>query len=338
MKKFLFVAGMVVYMTVLGMETAYAQQVRLDDAIQNAAAELSAAIVRGSRVAVLSMEAGSVSMSDYLIDEMIVAFIRAGGFTVVDRAQLDLVAQELHFQMSGEVDDATAQSIGRFMGVQSIVTGAFEPLGDFYRFIVRLIEVETAAIRGIHTANVQNDTIIAALLGSGGRGQGSGRAPRAPREPRAPRVAGYQYRINWMSGELSGLGVGVRFERDMTDVFSVGGVAWINYNPMTDTDSFGAVAAGRFFPGGSPFYLELGLGFGMVAYWWEEEHFDGWGGWFWQDEWREVWGIKIVPAIGVRLGGQTRAFFASPFISLPIVIGDGVAVDFRLGVGLGGAW
>ena len=151
-----------------GMETAYAQ-VSLDRAIQNASNELSGRIQRGTRVAVLSMEADSVRMSDYLIDEMIVAFVRAGGFTVVDRAQLDLIAQELHFQMSYEVDDATAQSIGRIMGVQSIVTGAFEPLGDFYRFRVRLIEVETAAIRGIYTVNIENDSIVVSLMGDAAR-------------------------------------------------------------------------------------------------------------------------------------------------------------------------
>ena len=64
MKKILFVAGMLAYMTVFGVETARAQLVPLDDAIRNAAAELSAGIVRESRVAILSIEAGSVRMSD----------------------------------------------------------------------------------------------------------------------------------------------------------------------------------------------------------------------------------------------------------------------------------
>jgi len=177
--------GMAVLAAVLlaGMGTVHAQQVNIDQAIQNASNELSGRIQRGTRVAVLSMEAGSVRMSDYLIDEMIVAFVRAGGFTVVDRAQLDLIAQELHFQMSYEVDDATAQSIGRIMGVQSIVTGAFEPLGEFYRFRVRLIEVETAAIRGIYTVNVQNDSIVASLLGGASRavpGAGVAAIPGVP--------------------------------------------------------------------------------------------------------------------------------------------------------------
>jgi len=308
MRKILFVVGILAYMVAFGMETAHAQLVQLDDAIRNAAAELSAGITSGSRVAVLSIEAGSVSMSDYLIDEMIVAFIRTGGFTVVDRAQLDLVAQELHFQMSGEVDDATAQSIGRFMGVQSIVTGAFEPIGDFYRFIVRLIEVETAAIRRIYTANVQHDVVIASLLGAVGRGH-----TQVPHT--APRATGDRIRRNWMSGEVTALGAGLRYERDINYIFSVGGTAWFNLDELLSGEiTFGLAATSRFFPRGTPFYLELGFGFGSI---WDS-------------------GFIVVPAIGVRLGGRRMGFFANPFISIPMALSGDVSA--RFGIGLGGAW
>jgi len=38
------------------------------------------------------------------------------------------------FQFHGLVDDATVQSIGRFIGVQSIVTSTFEPIGAFFHY------------------------------------------------------------------------------------------------------------------------------------------------------------------------------------------------------------
>jgi len=170
MKKILLVVGMLSCMIATGIETAHAQQARLDDAIQSAATTLSAGIDTDARIAILAMQAGSVRMSNYLINEMIAAFVGVGGFTVVNRAQLDLLAGELHFSMSGYVDDATAQSVGRFLGVQSIVTGTFESLGGFFRFRVQVVEVETAIIRGMYTADVQGDAVIAYLQDTGQAG------------------------------------------------------------------------------------------------------------------------------------------------------------------------
>ena len=152
---------------------SFAQQVRLDDAIRNAAEDLSAGIGRGNRVAVIAMESDSGGMSGYLVSEMIHALVRlqgGRGFTVMDRAQLDLLLDQLEFDMSDFVDATTAQRVGRFIGVQSIVVGDFEPVGGFFRFRTRVIEVETAAIRGSYAAFVQNDEIIASLRGVAGGG------------------------------------------------------------------------------------------------------------------------------------------------------------------------
>jgi len=146
-------------------------QTGLDQTLRNAAARLSSApgVERGSRIAVLSMRADPARLSNYLVDEMIVALMGVGGqgFTVVSRSdvELALVREQLDFDMSGEVDDQTAQHIGRFMGVQFIVAGEFEPLAGFFRFRARIIEVETAAIREIYAANVRSDDIIAYLRG-----------------------------------------------------------------------------------------------------------------------------------------------------------------------------
>jgi len=142
---------------------AFAQQVRLDNAIRSAAEDLSASIGRGNRVAVIAMESDSNGLSGYLVSEMIHAFVRLQarhGFTVVDRAHIDMLLVQLEFDMSGFVDENTAQRIGRFMGAQFVVAGEFEPLGNTFRFRVRVFEVETAAIRGSYAATVQRDNII----------------------------------------------------------------------------------------------------------------------------------------------------------------------------------
>jgi len=154
-------------MATLGLQAAHAQQIGLDSAIRASAENLSGNIRSGSSVAVLAMESSSDRMSDYLINETIVAMIGmqdGRGFTMVTRTQLDHLLGELDFNMSGYVSDETAQRIGHFIGAQYVVIGTFEPLADFFRFRAQLIEVETAVIHAIHTADVQRDPLVAALL------------------------------------------------------------------------------------------------------------------------------------------------------------------------------
>ena len=153
---------------VLGVGTAHTQQIGIDAAIRNTAEGLSASIGSGAGVAVLSMQAGSVRMSDYLIDETIGAltWLQGGrGFTTMNRAQFDQRMGGLHLNMAGPVDSATIQAVGGLLGVRYVVTGTFEPLAGFFRFRAQLIEVESAAVRGMHTADVLNDNLVAYLMG-----------------------------------------------------------------------------------------------------------------------------------------------------------------------------
>ena len=176
-KAILAMAAALALMAMAG--AAFAQQTAsLDEAIRLAAEELSGAIGRDGRVAVIAMGSDSDDLSGFLVSEMIHALVRWQGelgFSVVDRAQLDLLLAQLEFDMSGFVDDNTAQSIGRFLGAQFIVVGEFEVIGAaLFRFRARLLEVETAAIRESFAASVRNDETIATLRGA---------APAAPAPP-----------------------------------------------------------------------------------------------------------------------------------------------------------
>lgn len=50
--------------------------------------------------------------------------VRTGGFTVIERAQLDAVLAEQSLGQSGAVTAATAARLGELLGVQALVTGA----------------------------------------------------------------------------------------------------------------------------------------------------------------------------------------------------------------------
>jgi len=339
MKKWLFTVAILVFMT--GAQTVHAQQVSLDAAIMSVAMELSAGMERGSRVAVVAMDAGTPAMANYLVDELNMAFIRMG-FTAAGGGRPDLVAG----------NDAEAQVAGRQAGAQFVVTGSFTSLGDFFIFRTRLLDVESGDIRGIHTANVRPDTVTASLLGTGFVG-----GARVARE-RESRLSGE--RANFFSGgvgfagggALVGVNINLRYERDIRDWFSLGASGFFNIGNAID---FGVSAATRFYPAGIPFFFGLDLGFGMQErrqWTWELEWYtvwvpDTWGGGHWDQRqrqrqvqrWFSNWGALITPSIGVRLGGNRMGFHGSPVVSFPMVIGSwGFTWGIQPGFLLGGAW
>ncbi|MCL2190413.1 MAG: hypothetical protein FWB79_00295 [Treponema sp.] len=159
----------------LGAQTALAQhfyhpeyipRVSLETAIRNATGELSPGFRGGSTIAVVSVEAGTSMMADYLIDAMIIAFEDKDEFTVMSRSQLNLLRQGTAFPAASELSITMARSLGILLGADVVVTGAFEPFMDFYRFRVRGVNVRggTAPVREYSTY-VANDNIIALLLG-----------------------------------------------------------------------------------------------------------------------------------------------------------------------------
>ena len=161
-RKLVFIASVFMAANIL-----YAQNTMpIDDAIRAAAGEIEAGLDQGIKVVVLNFRSPAQRFSDYVLDEMMTALVRNRKITVVDRVNLELIQQELDFQLSGEVSDSSAQAIGQKLGAQSIVSGNIEDMGTFYRVRFRVIEVESAAIQVLSSLNVQKDAQIAILMGS----------------------------------------------------------------------------------------------------------------------------------------------------------------------------
>jgi TolB-like protein len=169
--------------------TAHSQIITLDNAINDAVDQLSGTLNKGSMVAVLSMRTDYPRMASYLVEEITSAIVKKKLFTVVDRSQLDLIRQEEQFQLSGEVSDESARAIGKKLGAQVIITGSFETLGDYHRFRMQAIGVETAAILDRYSANVRNDSVVMSLMGNG--------------EPEIPVYADFTTGQRWGTGALN---------------------------------------------------------------------------------------------------------------------------------------
>jgi len=226
MKKILLLVAVLT----IGIGTAHAQQTGLDNAIRDAVGELSSGLRTNPSVAVVAMHSGSAAMSNYLIDEMNVAFFHTGGLRLTERVQL------AGFNMHAAIDDATAQSIGRLLGVQYVVTGTLEPLAGFFRFRTRIIDAETGALRGIHTADVRNDTLVASLLGAGDPAAFLPPAAAWPPPAAVPQATVGQFTLGqrwatWALNGIPGLGSFIIMSDRFGGFFQVasGGLGYILY-------------------------------------------------------------------------------------------------------------
>ena len=145
--------------------SGFLSELTLDEAIGQAAAGLSDRLKSGSTVAVLIFESDSTRLSNYVIDDLNGEIVRLGRLRAVERRRLEAVRGELHFNISGEVSDESAQSIGRMVGAQSIVMGSVLRIGALYRLRFQAISTENAIIQYVFSENINNDATLASLLG-----------------------------------------------------------------------------------------------------------------------------------------------------------------------------
>ena len=151
--------------SITGSGGLYAQSaVSLDEAITTGAQEIESTLANGTAIVVLNFKSPSQRFSDYVLDELMTVLVKSGKVTVADRANLELIQQEMQFQMSGEVSDSSAQAIGHKLGAQSIVSGSIEDVGAHYRLRFRTIEVVSAAIQLLSSYNVRKDARISTLM------------------------------------------------------------------------------------------------------------------------------------------------------------------------------
>jgi hypothetical protein len=168
----------------------------LDAAIREAAAQMGENLPRKTEIALVSVASSSAQFSEYVISRLESALVNGKKLVVVDRANLDKIREEQGFQLSGEVDDNSAKSIGKLLGAGAIVTGSFTNLGDAYGLTLKAINIETATVAVSYSADIAKSARIETLLASDGGGAGTGTRtapPAAP--PSAPASPAPAYKI-----------------------------------------------------------------------------------------------------------------------------------------------
>jgi uncharacterized protein (TIGR02145 family) len=160
----------------------------LDVAIREVSNYFNSNLTKGNKLVIINIQSDFHELSYYIIDELIANTVNDRKFSIVDRKQLDAIRSELQFQMSGEVDDNSAQRAGQILGAQTIIMGAVSKFGDSYRMRIQALDVETARIVGQINRNIPYSPTIA-MLAKSLQGANPPRAGMPPSAPANPQVA-----------------------------------------------------------------------------------------------------------------------------------------------------
>ena len=203
-----FIVGLLIIISTLGFAQETAQgAVSIDKAITDTMDYLVGRLTPGSTVVVLNFTAPNQAISEYVIEELTTYLVNDGNLTVVDRRNLELLGQELDFQLSGEVSDATAIEFGHRLGAETIISGSLVVLGDEYRMRIQALAVESARVQGAQNRDIAMDRRFANLLGVE---FAAAAEPTATPEKVAPEKAAPSWANNWLYFGVKG-GASLRF-------------------------------------------------------------------------------------------------------------------------------
>jgi uncharacterized repeat protein (TIGR02543 family) len=138
--------------------------IKLDDAMREAALNIDERIGKGTIVALLNFESPTDQFTQYVIDELTTNLVNSQKLVVVERRKIEDIRKEIDFQYSGEVSDDTMQQIGEKLGAQSVISGSLISIGDVYRVVVKVLNVESAQVQAQYRSDIENDDRVKALL------------------------------------------------------------------------------------------------------------------------------------------------------------------------------
>jgi tetratricopeptide (TPR) repeat protein len=153
-----------------GGGSATGEGLSLDEAVEQSAVAVAEKLPAKTRVAIVAFEADHEHLAGYIMDELTGEMVN-GSLEVADRNNLPYVLKELNLQTSGLVDDASAASVGKFLGAEYVITGQLVNTGGAYRYRVNAIKVETAQHEVSERHTVRNDRVTKNLVAALGKGK-----------------------------------------------------------------------------------------------------------------------------------------------------------------------
>jgi hypothetical protein len=118
----------------------------IENAIYSAANQLASEIPKNLKVAVINVASTDNELGEFALEELTGYLSSAGIMQLFDRQSLASIRNERNFQMTADVDDNSAVSIGRFAGADVVVTGSITGSGSTRRLRFKALDVKTASI------------------------------------------------------------------------------------------------------------------------------------------------------------------------------------------------
>ncbi|HMG75025.1 MAG TPA: FlgO family outer membrane protein [Pyrinomonadaceae bacterium] len=157
----------------------------------------------------------------FLSEELITRLYLTKKFKVIERQQLNKIIAEQKLSLTGVVDPASAQKLGRVLGVDSIVFGSVSDLVKTLRINARLIGTETGEVFAAASIEILKDEAVSSLMGDSGA---TGSPPRpgpsptpAPKSQRSWRIDSHFFTFDLHGCRLSGTSVMCEFMITNTD-------------------------------------------------------------------------------------------------------------------------
>ena len=107
------------------------------------------------------------NLGRFLSEELITRLYETKKFKVIERQQLNKIIAEQKLSLTGVVDPASAQKLGRVLGVDSIVFGSVSDLVKTLRINARLIGTETGEVFAAASIEIVKDEAVSSLMGDG---------------------------------------------------------------------------------------------------------------------------------------------------------------------------
>lgn len=139
--------------------------IEIEAALAETAEQFSKTLKAGSTIAIVGISSDTEEMSDFMLDELTVNFVKLRKLKVADRANLAAIKKEMNFQLSGEVGDDSIQQIGAMAGAQTVIRGNMKQIGDTYLLVIHALNVTTAAIEDMYRKKIEPNEMTAMLSG-----------------------------------------------------------------------------------------------------------------------------------------------------------------------------
>lgn len=138
----------------------------VQSALKETAEQFSASLKEKSVVAIIGIYSESPALTDFMLDELTLQFVKLKKLTIADRANLEAIKKEMSFQLSGEVGDESIQQLGAKIGAETVIQGTLKQLGKSaqYTLTIRALDVTTAAVTDMYRANVEPNKVEKAML------------------------------------------------------------------------------------------------------------------------------------------------------------------------------